>query len=293
MKKDFYYGVGHGKRPDGRLDLGAQGADGRYEHHEVHQIAAEVANAAERCGLTYRIEGEGTDSDAEDPNYVGSINNVNNDPGGYRCAIEGHFDWKYGPEKFIALHTGSKGGHGLATALASGARKEGLPLGGYRARGEAVDEKYGRKVRLAFPRRTHPPAALIEYGRVMDHSTAMNIKMAEATVRGICKFVGKSYVPRKNSEVDYKVAVTWGGDADFGMAAMLAKKHAFKLLHVDDVVGEKYTVGYAVAVGKRRMDVLAHVGDGVALGGASRYETADQVYAKLMTENVSRTRPWG
>lgn len=286
---DVDISVGHGVRPDGRFDPGARGTDGRYEHYEVTQVVVEAVAALERCGVSVTHEAHGSGG-PEDPNFSGSINRVNaSNP---TCCVEVHFDWYKGNPDPVGLHAGSTNGTRLSDAI-----RDGFTAEGFSNARSVQDTKYGRRVPLAFVQRTNPPACLVECGIVADHDQATNIRQGEAIARGIVAYLGRTWVPRNQPTEpdgppppDYRVAVIWEGDADFGLAYLLGKKHAFKVLHRNDLA--TYSVGYAVAVGKGAQAVVDHVGDGIVVAGPGRAATADLVFAKLMDTAPDRTRPW-
>lgn len=279
MGKDVYIAVGHGRRPDGKFDPGARGTDGRYEHHENHEVVAECVEALIRSGVTLDSEDHGS-AGPEDPNYAGSINRVN--AGDYRCCVEIHFDWSKGNPEPVVLHSGSSGGTELAGKI-----EQGFVTEGFDRASSCKDSDYGRKIRLAWVRRTNPPAALVECGIVKDYPRAVNEKMGEAIARGICDFLGVPFVAEKTH--DYAVAVVGQGESDSILAYLLGAAHQFKVLRAEQV--DHTDVGYLVKVGGPAARRFV-ANDGLEIVGEGRFETAQMVLAKIRGEKPDRARPW-
>lgn len=267
--------VGHGRRPNGSFDPGSLGRDNRYEHDEAHEVVAQIDEALGRSGVSYYSESWGSAGN-KDPNYAGSTEKANElRP---KLAVEVHFDWNKAPRGgFGIYYPSSAPGKDIADTIRTHYGASGLP----------VRPNYADKRGLYFLKYTRVPAVVWECETVMDYPANINIQMGEAIAKGICTYLGKSYVAPR-SDIDYKVAVIADNEIDMVMAHMLGRKWNFKVL----LRGHGYKVGYAVAIGSNADKIVAETGDGIRIAGKNRYETADRVLAKIMGTAPDRSEPW-
>lgn len=276
VRYDVYLAVGHGVRPDGRFDPGAVGLDGRYEHYEATEVAAECVNALERSGVAVKHEVTGSGG-PEDPNYSGSIKAIN--AGIYKCAVEIHFDWNKAPEGGFGHWYYA--GRPIADAVLKRWREAGLPV---------RDSWHKQRTDLAFLKYTKPPAMLWECGRIQDFPAEVNRQMGETIAAGICDYLGLTYVPPPPDKPHYAVAVIGLGDIDSILAYLLARQHGFKWFK-DDAGYQEADVDWLVKVGGGAVKAYSKQA-GVAVSGDNRYLTANEVLAKVLDPAPPRRKPW-
>lgn len=294
---DLYLAVGHGIRPDGKFDPGARGADGRYEHFEATQVVAEAVEGLVRSGVNvvHEAHGSGGPDFDPDPNFSGSWKKAN--ATGARYALEVHFDWVEAPRGGFGFWA-SDAGKVLADAVRDQWIAAGLPT---------RDRWHTKRTNLGFINNTTMPAALWECDRVQDYDQATNEKMGEAIAAGACNALGISYVPQTAvGDPDrpyYHVVVLGVGHVDDILGYQLAKRHALKqvaaetsrphaqLLDIDchtiaAVGGPAFDLA-TVALAEGRCDRI------IPLSGEGRYETADEVMAKILGPDLTdRRNPW-
>ena len=138
-KLDVYLAVGHGVEPNGVLDPGAIGTDGRQEHQEAFQVCTFALAAMRRSGLT--VVSETAQGASHDPDFHGSALRANQlQP---RVAIEVHFDWSGGVDGFSGLYVSAQG-QALAEHIGTAFTGPAPAPGGRRAPPRAVlPEQHG------------------------------------------------------------------------------------------------------------------------------------------------------
>jgi N-acetylmuramoyl-L-alanine amidase len=191
---EVFLGVGHGVKPDGTFDPGAQ-APGRSEYELNWKVVAATAAALDRSGVSFFNEeaaGKG-----HDPNFVGSARKANDLK--VHLAIEVHHNAVdshagFGCEMCIHPDTTEKNkqlGRRIAALLH---QHLGLHIrhgDGLLARGD-----------LSFLNATHMPAMIPEVSFV-DNPTDQQIsgrpdyasKAGEAIAQAICEHLGKPFMP--------------------------------------------------------------------------------------------------
>lgn len=275
MRYDVYLAVGHGKRPNGTFDPGAIGKDGRYEHYESTEVAAECVNALERSGVAVKHEVHGS-AGPEDPNYSGSIKVVNQ--GNYKCAVEIHFDWNKAPDGGFGHWY--RAGKPIADTVLKRWMDAELPV---------RLSWHKRRTDLSFLKYTNPPAMLWECGRIEDWPPEVNRKMGEAIAAGICDWLDIDYIPPEKKKPHYRVAIVGIGDVDGLLAYLLGRQHAFKVLNPEEV--SKVDVDWLVKIGGGAAKRFAKY-EGVNIKDDNRYLTANKVLALIEDESTPRIKPW-
>ena len=183
-KLDVFLAVGHGVEPNGVLDPGAIGTDGRHEHDEAFQVCTYALAAMRRSGLT--VVSETAQGASHDPDYRGSAKRANElRP---RVAIEVHFDSSQGVDGFSGLYF-SADGQALAGRIGAAFKARGLP--------RAADV---RRPELFFLNSTDMPALIPEIRRVHDWPDAQNQAQGEALAEGTCAFLGHAFQPPHGPE---------------------------------------------------------------------------------------------
>ena len=178
-KLDVYLAVGHGVEPNGVLDPGAIGTDGRQEHQEAFQVCTFALAAMRRSGLT--VVSETAQGASHDPDFRGSALRANQlQP---RVAIEVHFDWSGGVDGFSGLYVSAQG-QALAQHIGTAFTARHLP--------RAADV---RRPELFFLNSTDMPALIPEIRRVHDYAESENRAQAEALAEGTCAFLGHAFRP--------------------------------------------------------------------------------------------------
>lgn len=293
--------VGHGRRDNGNWDVGTTGRDGRHEHDEATEVAAETAEGLRRSKVKFISEVERAQRH-DDPNFQGSTRWINEHV--TEVALSEHFDWPGAPEGGFGIHMGSSGGRALAQALGDSYADAGFDV----RYGGAVNEDTIGRHGLGFLNNTVPPACIFECGVVRDYPRETNRKQGEAIARGVCDYLGVDYVPQGTDDPDdgkpqrhYDVAVVYEFDpergtdaaADMGPAWMLGKDNLYMPLERGSL--DVVSVDYVVAVGFNANEIVDQVGDGVAFAGATRYDTWELVREAIVEYsgvNPDRKRPW-
>lgn len=178
-KLDVFLAVGHGVEPNGVLDPGAIGTDGRHEHDEAFQVCTYALAAMRRSGLT--VVSETAQGASHDPDFRGSAIRANHlQP---RVAIEVHFDSSNGVDGFSGLYFSAKG-QALARHIGDAFTTRGLP--------RKTDV---RRPELLFLNSTDMPALIPEIRRVFNYPDAQNRAQGEALAEGTCAFLGHAFKP--------------------------------------------------------------------------------------------------
>jgi hypothetical protein len=176
---DVFLAVGHGVEPNGVLDPGAIGTDGRHEHDEAFQVCTYALAAMRRSGLT--VVSETAQGASHDPDFRGSAIRANQlQP---RVAIEVHFDSSNGVDGFSGLYFSAKG-QALARHIGDAFTARGLP--------RKTDV---RRPELLFLNSTDMPALIPEIRRVFNYPDAQNRAQGEALAEGTCAFLGHAFKP--------------------------------------------------------------------------------------------------
>jgi hypothetical protein len=176
-KLDVFLAVGHGVEPNGVLDPGAIGTDGRHEHDEAFQVCTYALAAMRRSGLT--VVSETAQGASHDPDFRGSANRANQlKP---RVAIEVHFDSSNGVDGFSGLYDSAQG-QALARHIGDAFTARGLP--------RKTDV---RRPGLLFLNSTHMPALIPEIRRVFNYPDSQNRAQGEALAEGTCAFLGHAF----------------------------------------------------------------------------------------------------
>lgn len=295
--------VGHGRRDNGNWDPGTTGKDGRSEHDEATEVAAECAEGLRRSGVPFVSEVEAAERHS-DPNFQGSTRWINEHVNGSGLALSLHFDWPGAPEGGFGIHVGSAGGSRAARLLGDAYADAGFTV---RYGGHVNEDTIGRHG-LGFLNNTQPPAVIFECGVVRDYLPQDNRRQGEALAKGVCDVLGVDYVEQGTDDPDdgqpqrhYDVAVVYEFDesrgtdaaADHGPAWMLGKGNLYMPLERSEL--DVVSVDYAVAVGYHADEIVEQVGDGVAFAGATRYATWDRVLEAVVGHagaHPDRKRPW-
>jgi len=178
-KLDVFLAVGHGVEPNGVLDPGAIGTDGRHEHDEAFQVCTYALAAMRRSGLT--VVSETAQGASHDPDFRGSAIRANQlQP---RVAIEVHFDSSNGVDGFSGLYFSTEG-QALARHIGDAFTSRGLP--------RKTDV---RRPELLFLNSTDMPALIPEVRRVFNYPDAQNQAQGEALAEGTCAFLGHPFRP--------------------------------------------------------------------------------------------------
>lgn len=190
-KLDVFLAVGHGVEPNGVLDPGAIGTDGRHEHDEAFQVCTYALAAMRRSGLT--VVSETAQGASHDPDFRGSAIRANQlQP---RVAIEVHFDSSNGVDGFSGLYF-STAGQALARHIGDAFTARGLP--------RKTDV---HRPELLFLNSTDMPALIPEIRRVHNYPDAENQKQGEGLAEGICAFLGRTYRPPARSQPHHPAGV--------------------------------------------------------------------------------------
>lgn len=178
-KLDVFLAVGHGVEPNGVLDPGAIGTDGRHEHDEAFQVCTYALAAMRRSGLT--VVSETAQGASHDPDFRGSAIRANQlQP---RVAIEVHFDSSNGVDGFSGLYFSTEG-QALARHIGDAFTARGLP--------RKTDV---RRPELLFLNSTDMPALIPEVRRVHNYPDSQNRAQGEALAEGTCAFLGHAFKP--------------------------------------------------------------------------------------------------
>jgi hypothetical protein len=178
-KLDVFLAVGHGVEPNGVLDPGAIGTDGRHEHDEAFQVCTYALAAMRRSGLT--VVSETAQGASHDPDFRGSATRANQlQP---RVAIEVHFDSSNGVDGFSGLYFSAEG-QALARRIGDAFTARGLP--------RKTDV---RRPELLFLNSTDMPALIPEVRRVFNYPDSQNRAQGEALAEGTCAFLGHAFKP--------------------------------------------------------------------------------------------------
>lgn len=169
-----YLAVGHGIRPDGKLDPGA--VDGKLTEQNTCDII--VSRAAKKLrSWGFRVTDEAYQ---DDPNYVGTTKRANALK--VNLVVAAHRDWNRGVRGVFGFHhptseQGKKALHSIVNACA----REGFDIARpwVKARGD-----------LYLLKRTAAPAVLMEYGRVQDYNTGELLALGDHTAAGIAAYFG-------------------------------------------------------------------------------------------------------
>lgn len=186
-----YVAVGHGMRPDGRVDRGASYA-GMTEHTLAHAVAQAVDLAYARHGINAYVE---ADHDGHhDPNFPGTIEAANRLDADVLDAIHFNAGGGSGIEAIVHPNTSTRNKTAVRAAVQFIANTLDLPV----RRGDGLYQSS----RFAIVRRSTMPAAIIECGFV-DHDAdraALSepgalARIGEAIVRARTAYFGIPYKP--------------------------------------------------------------------------------------------------
>jgi N-acetylmuramoyl-L-alanine amidase len=246
---EVFLGVGHGVRPDGTFDPGAQ-APGRNEYELNWRVVAAIAGALDRCGVSFFNEeaaGKG-----HDPNFVGSANKANEL--GVGLAIEVHHN-------AVASHAG----FGCELCIHPDTTEKNRQLG--RRIAALLHQRLGLQIRhgdgllprddLKFLNATHMPAMIPEVSFVDNHIDQQisgrpdyASKAGEAIAQAICEHLGKPFVPPHSAlpgkptvSPSSKLLVPPRCAADKVTAYLLARPHgAYSAAEVQAIASEYFAV---------------------------------------------------
>ena len=284
----IYLARGHGIRPDGVYDPGAAG-NGWTEQTAVDVVAPVVTADLERAGIRVIDEGE------NDPNFVGSIRAANHLD--VDACIALHFDWSRGWDSHAYHHSTSVEGAKLAHAIVKALSRAGRPI-----KAPGAWDRDG----LAIVSKTKMTGVLVELGRIGDPS---NDEISEleaighAVAAGIANHYGVTIPPEAPPRVTRAVAVGAVARPDLEVAAMVAATHTFAFVrpledgrwlqtYPDGTTVVVDQVDYLVGIGGASQALVAQVGDGVAVFGATSYDTALRALELILDRDVPRRRPW-
>jgi N-acetylmuramoyl-L-alanine amidase/Mannosyl-glycoprotein endo-beta-N-acetylglucosaminidase len=190
---DVYLGVGHGVKPGGGFDPGAQ-APSRNEYELNWQVVSAIATALKRSNVTFH--NEQASGKGHDPNFVGAAVKANQLD--VKLAIEVHHNASdshrgKGCEMLIHPQTGEQN------------RKLGRRIAALLHRDLGLDVRHGdglKEADFGFLRRTDMPAIMPEVSFI-DNPTDRKIsgrsdyatKAGEAIARAVSEHLGKPFVP--------------------------------------------------------------------------------------------------
>lgn len=114
---DVYLAPGHGRWPEGRMDVGATGG-GTNEQEAGDRIARQVENILTAAGLDVARQPKGG------PNFIGTRNEIAE--AGADVSLELHHDWRGAPRGGFGFHNGGER-ETICDALRAAYEQAGLP----------------------------------------------------------------------------------------------------------------------------------------------------------------------